>query len=86
LLTSYHEMAAPVALLFRLRAAMRPGGRLVIVDFNDRDWDASAPRVPYGDRLPERTVVREAEAAGWRLTRRVEGLPYQYCLVFVEEP
>jgi SAM-dependent methyltransferase len=35
LLTAYHEMAAPVALLARLRAAMRPGGRLLIVDWND---------------------------------------------------
>jgi predicted methyltransferase len=82
LLTSYHELAAPVALLSRLLVAMRPGGRLVIVDFDGRDWGDAAPRVPFEDRVPEATVTREAAAAGWRLVRRVDGLPYQYCLVF----
>jgi ubiquinone/menaquinone biosynthesis C-methylase UbiE len=82
LLTSYHEMQAPVALLTRLRRSMRPGARLAIVDFNDFALDGAAPRVPYADRVPEQTVVREAERAGWRLGQRGDFLRYQYCLIF----
>jgi SAM-dependent methyltransferase len=82
LLTSYHEMRAPVALLARLRRSTRPGGRLAIVDFNDFELDGTAPRVPYADRVPEETVVREADRAGWRLASRWDGMPYQYCLIF----
>jgi ubiquinone/menaquinone biosynthesis C-methylase UbiE len=67
LLTSYHELRAPVALLARLRPSMRPGGRLVIVDFNDFETDGAAPHVPYADRVPEQTVVREAPRAVRRL-------------------
>jgi SAM-dependent methyltransferase len=82
LLTSYHELRAPVALLARLRRSMRPGGRLAIVDFNDFETDGAAPRVPYADRVPEQTVVREAARAGWRLVRRDNFLSYEYCLIF----
>jgi ubiquinone/menaquinone biosynthesis C-methylase UbiE len=82
LLTAYHEMAAPVALLSRLRAAMRPRGRLLIVDFSDFAVGERTPQVSAGDRVPERQVVREAARAGWRLLRRHDFLPYQYCLEF----
>jgi predicted methyltransferase len=83
LLTSYHELRAPVALLARLRPSMRPGGRLAIVDFNEFEPGCNAPHVPYADRVPEQTVIREAERAGWHLARRGDFLPYEYCLIFV---
>jgi ubiquinone/menaquinone biosynthesis C-methylase UbiE len=89
LLTSYHELRAPVALLARLRPSMRPGGRLAIVDFNEFEPCCNGPHVPYADRVPEQTVIREAERAGWRLVRRSGFLPYEYCLIFralVERP
>lgn len=82
LLTAYHEMAAPVALLARLRHAMRPGGRLLIVDWNDFVTAAETPSVSPGERVPEATVCREAARAGWRLVRRHGFLRYQYCLEF----
>lgn len=82
LLTSYHEMSAPVAVLRALRSAVRPGGRLVIVDFNDFVPGADSPQFPPEERVPEETVVREAARAGWRLVERHDFLPYQYCLVF----
>jgi predicted methyltransferase len=82
LLTSYHEMRAPIPLLSRLRAALRPGGRLVIVDWNDFETGVATPPVPGADRVPEETVLREAGRAGWRLVRREVFLPYQYYLVF----
>jgi ubiquinone/menaquinone biosynthesis C-methylase UbiE len=84
LLTSYHEMEAPITLLSRLRRAMRPRGRLVIVDFNEFEPDGVAPWVSFADRVPEPVVIREAARAGWQLVRRVRSLPYQYCLVFRE--
>lgn len=82
LLTVYHEVSAPVALLSRLRAAMRPGGRLLIVDWNDFATGAGTPAISPGERAPESVVCAEAVRAGWRLTRRHTFLPYQYCLEF----
>jgi hypothetical protein len=65
---------------YRLLAqALKPGGRLAIVDFHKRP-------LPVGPR-PEMKIAREdliaeAQAAGFRLTREHTFLPYQYFLVF----
>jgi predicted methyltransferase len=82
LLTAYHELTAPVALLSRLRRSVRPGGRLLIVDFGDFAPGEGTPAVTPGDRVSEAAVRREAARAGWRLVRRHAFLPYQYCLEF----
>jgi ubiquinone/menaquinone biosynthesis C-methylase UbiE len=82
LLTAYHEVATPVALLSRLRSAMRPGGRLLIVDWSDFAAGEGTPLVAAAERVPERVVCREAERAGWQLLRCHPFLPYQYCLEF----
>jgi SAM-dependent methyltransferase len=58
LLKTYHEVADPVALLERLRAALRPGAKLGIIDRNGSGTDHGVSR---------KIVVQEAEQAGYRL-------------------
>lgn len=59
LLKTYHEVAQPVALLSNLRAALRPGAKVGIIDRNGNGSD-------HG--VSKKTVVQEAERAGYRLT------------------
>jgi SAM-dependent methyltransferase len=88
----YHHLTDPMGTLAGLRRALRPGGRLIVVDFAPVWW--LAPWTPKGipaDRRghgvrPE-LVVREAGAAGFETVRRVESWPsfwfhHQYGLVF----
>ncbi len=73
---TYHHLGRRVDYARALRERVRPGGRLVIVDY-DEGVDAGPPH-----KLPAAKVVAELARAGWRLERR-EDLPRQYLLAFV---
>jgi predicted methyltransferase len=61
----YHHFEQPGAVLASLRAALRPGGRLAIVDFH-RIPGTSSDFILGHVRAGRETVVAEIEAAGFR--------------------
>ncbi|MBV8230647.1 MAG: methyltransferase domain-containing protein [Planctomycetaceae bacterium] len=78
----YHECPDPEATLQGLREALKPGGRLALVEFRGED-----PDVPI---LPEHkmTVAQarlEVESQGFRFKGSLEFLPWQHILIF-EKP
>ncbi len=76
---TYHHFDDRLQYFQRLKRAMKPGGRLAIIDFHKREL----PVGPDPDHKLEREqVVAEMEAAGWRLEREPDFLPYQYFLIF----
>ena len=77
---AYHEMDAPVVLLRNVAKALKPNGRLGIVDFTK---DGGGPGPPVEERVDPERVIRDAQAAGLRLHSRPNFLRYQYLLVFV---
>lgn len=76
---AYHEFANAPALLRGLAAALKPGGRLGVVNFTRQ---GGGPGPVTEERVEEERVIREAEAAGLRLARRETFLPFQYFLIF----
>ncbi|MGE3163881.1 MAG: class I SAM-dependent methyltransferase [Planctomycetota bacterium] len=75
---TYHHIDSRVEYFRRVHESLRPGGRLVIVDFKE----GSLPVGPSADhKIAAKQVISELQAAGYRLDRRDE-LPYQYVLVF----
>jgi ubiquinone/menaquinone biosynthesis C-methylase UbiE len=77
LLKTYHEVAEPVALLRNLRAALRPGAKVGIIDRNGNGEDHGVER---------EVVLREAMQAGYRLLEQydfVKGDKMDYFLVLV---
>jgi cyclopropane fatty-acyl-phospholipid synthase-like methyltransferase len=78
LLKTYHEVANPIALLRNLRAALRPGARVGIIDRNGNGED-------HG--VQKDVVIREAGQAGYRLLEERDDLvkadKVDYFLVFV---
>jgi SAM-dependent methyltransferase len=73
------EFADAVELLRRLAAALKPGGRLGIINST---VEGGGPGGPREERVDEQRVIREAERAGLRLLRRETFLPFQYFLIF----
>ncbi len=76
LLKTYHEIAEPVAVLRKVREAMRPGARLGVIDRNGIGSD-------HG--LNAGVVIREAAEAGFSLVEQydfVKGDGMDYFLIF----
>lgn len=80
LLKTYHEVANPVVLLRNLRAALRPGAKVGVIDRNGNGED-------HG--IGSDVVLREANEAGYRLRGKydfVKGDRMDYFLVFTAMP
>jgi len=65
LLKTYHEVAEPIALLRNLRAALRPGARVGIIDRDGNGEDHGVHKL---------IVLREANEAGYRLLEEHDDL------------
>jgi ubiquinone/menaquinone biosynthesis C-methylase UbiE len=75
---AYYEFSNPVSLLRGIARALRPGGRIAVVDFNKA---GGGPGPATDDRVDETLVIEQANAAGLTLLRRETFLPFQYFLV-----
>jgi len=75
----YHEFSQPQAMLRRMRDALKPAGRLVLLEYRAED-----PRVPI--RAEHKMTVAQArlevESEGFTLTTVNEDLPWQHILIF----
>ena len=78
----YHEFRWPYEMSEKLVAALKPGGRLVFVEF--RAEDATVP-IKAVHKMSERQVIKELAAfPAVRHTRTVGTLPWQHILVFTK--
>ncbi len=81
---AYHEIDDRVPMLRNLAKALRPGGRIGVVDFK---LEGSGPGPAMEERISPETVVADARSAGLRLLSQETFLPYQYFLIFgLEKP
>ncbi len=81
---TYHHLLDRVSYLRKLAAGLKPGARVVIVDFQKREDIVEGP--PFAEKVARETVLREFFEAGFELYREEEFLPYQYLLVFRKSP
>ncbi len=75
----YHECTDPETTLLGLRAALKPGGRLVLVEFRGED-----PEVPIKPehKMTLEQVRREVVPQGFTFKESLEFLPWQHVIVF----
>jgi ubiquinone/menaquinone biosynthesis C-methylase UbiE len=82
MIDAYHEFAFPREMMLNLREALRPGGRVFLVEYRKED-----PTVPIKrlHKMTEKQAVREMRAAGLRHVRTEDVLPRQHLMIF-EKP
>jgi ubiquinone/menaquinone biosynthesis C-methylase UbiE len=76
---AYHEVEDRVTMLRNLAKALKPQGRLGIVDFK---LDGTGPGPSSEERVSPDVVVKDAAQAGLKLIRQEPFLQYQYFLIF----
>ena len=76
----YHELSQPQSILRHLRESLKPGGRLVLLEYRKED-----PTVPIKPehKMSVAEARMEVEAEGFTLSKVDEALPRQHILIFV---
>jgi ubiquinone/menaquinone biosynthesis C-methylase UbiE len=77
----FHHIEDRAAYLRKLRASLKPGGRIAIIDF--RLDSPEGP--PQAARIAPERVIAELKAADYKLAAQHRFLPNQYFLVFTPE-
>lgn len=75
----YHEFSEPRKMLASLRRALKPDGRLVLLEFRKED-----PRVPIREehKMSVAVVKQELAADGYALDKLLSDLPWQHVFFF----
>ena len=85
----YHHFTDPAAMRADLARALRPGGRLAVIDITPQTSWRDLPDVPErgGHGLTPDQLVAEMESDGWTAVRRIDdwsGDADRFCVVFRE--
>lgn len=74
----YHELASPQLFVRKLKEALKPDGRLVLIEFRRED-----PRVPIREehKMSVSQVRQELAADGFQIDRVIDVLPWQHIIV-----
>ncbi len=76
---AYHEFSHPAEMLASISKALKPGGKLYMLEYRAED-----PEVPIKPlhKMSEAQARKELEAAGFRFVENKPGLPWQHFLIF----
>jgi SAM-dependent methyltransferase len=79
LVDAYHEFSHPAEMLASIHRALKPGGRVFLLEFRGED-----PRVPIKPlhKMTEAQARLEFETAGFRFISNRRQLPWQHFMVF----
>jgi ubiquinone/menaquinone biosynthesis C-methylase UbiE len=77
----YHEFADPIAMMGHIRKALKPDGRVVLVEFRKED-----PNVPIQPlhKMSVLEVRSELESMGLKFEKVLTFLPWQHILFFTK--
>ncbi len=80
---AYHEFSHPAEMLRSLHKALKPDGRIILLEFRAED-----PLVPIKPlhKMTEEQARKEFAVAGFSLASNKRQLPWQHFMVFVKTP
>jgi len=75
----YHEFSFPYEMARSMLDALKPGGKLVLVEFRAEDWNVPIKAI---HKMSQQQAVKEFKAAGFSFEKNISNLPWQHCLIF----
>jgi SAM-dependent methyltransferase len=78
---AYHEFSHPFEMISGIYDALRPGGRIFLLEY--RGEDASVPIRPL-HKMTEEQVVKEMSVFGLEWTDTLDFLPWQHMMIFTK--
>ena len=78
---AYHEFSHPFEMSQAIFSALKPGGRLVLIEY--RGEDASVPIKPL-HKMTQQQVRKEMQAVGFRWEGTRDFLPQQHFMTFTK--
>jgi|688.fasta_scaffold02614_16 protein-L-isoaspartate O-methyltransferase len=78
----YHEVDHPYEMGRSMLEALKPGGKLYLIEFRAEDQQVPIKAI---HKMSEKQAVKELKAAGFTFDRNINNLPWQHCLVFVKK-
>ena len=78
----YHEFSFPIEMIKSITIALKPKGELFLIEYRGEDQNVPIKRI---HKMTEKQAVKEMEAAGFKLKRNIDNLPWQHCMVFVKK-
>jgi predicted methyltransferase len=77
----YHHFEHPAETLASIRKALKPGGRMVVIDYERIPGKTSKSRIDHV-RVDKKAAIQEIQAAGFRLLEEKKLMRENYFLVF----
>jgi precorrin-6B methylase 2 len=75
----YHELEFPFEMMTKVREALKPGGRVALIEYKAED---PAVMIKPVHKMTERQIIRELTAAGFRHQKTIRSLPLQHLVLF----
>ena len=75
----YHEFSFPYEMTRSMLEALKPGGKLVLVEFRAEDQNVPIKTI---HKMSQQQAVKELKAAGFSFEKNISNLPWQHCLIF----
>jgi protein-L-isoaspartate O-methyltransferase len=77
----YHEFAFPYEMAVSMLQALKPGGKLFLVEFRAEDRNVPIKTI---HKMGVAQARKEFEAAGFVWVENISNLPWQHCMVFAK--
>lgn len=78
----YHEFDYPIEMIASIKNALRPNGKIFLIEYRGEDDQVPIKKV---HKMTEKQAVAEMIAAGMKLERNIDNLPWQHCMVFAKK-
>jgi precorrin-6B methylase 2 len=76
----YHEFNFPVEMMASIKKALKPNGKIFLIEYRGEDSKVPIKKL---HKMTEAQAVKEMNAAGFRLEKNIDNLPWQHCMIFV---